>query len=439
MLTLVLALLATQCAAGDTIWHRRFDGPGGKDDRPTAILTDSRGNVIVAGYTFTTETDFNMLVLKYDSLGTLLWARTYNSPLNSEDRIWAACLDPWDNILVTGGSICDTTHNWDYLTIKYRPDGETAWIRRYDSPHHAEDKPTAIACDDSGNVYVTGSSRGVNRWWDYLTVKYNAQGDTIWTRRYDGAVRFEDEAKALAVDRLGNVIVTGRGAGPEHMPEIVTIKYDPAGRQLWTASARGTGRGYNWPCAVLTDSSGAIFVAGTTSGQGTAYDYCLLKYRPDGREVWRRSYDGPAHSQDIVNALGRDSSGNVIVTGQSMGLTTFHDFVTIKYYSDGETAWVRRYNDSVDAEDRAQAAAMDPAGNVYVTGSSVQSRPTESYFTQAYKNDGTQLFSATYTARSGGTARALGVAAARWGVVVTGFALNTRGDTDIVTIAYRIP
>ena len=47
--------------------------------------------------------------------------------------------------VATGGSIIDTACNWDYLTIKYGPDGETAWIRRYDSPNHGEDKPAAIA------------------------------------------------------------------------------------------------------------------------------------------------------------------------------------------------------------------------------------------------------------------------------------------------------
>ena len=83
-----------------------------------------------------------------------------------------------------------------YATIKYTPDGDTLWVRQYGNESGGA---TALAVDDSGNVYVTGS---------LATIKYLSNGDTAWIKSFSGS--------ALAVDSSGNVYVTGNHA---------TIKY----------------------------------------------------------------------------------------------------------------------------------------------------------------------------------------------------------------------
>jgi hypothetical protein len=89
-------------------------------------------------------------------------------------------VDGSDNIYVTGES------GADYLTIRYGPGGDTDWVQRYDGPANSGDGAEAIAVDDSGNVYVTGSSDGTGMGnYDYATVKYvqfivgDANGDWI--------------------------------------------------------------------------------------------------------------------------------------------------------------------------------------------------------------------------------------------------------------------
>src|SRR5437867_6788178 len=65
-------------------------------------------------------------------------------------------------IYVTGKSESpDAGHN--YLTIKYNAIGREVWRAQYDGPAHADDVPTALAIDASGNTYVTGMSMGIDQ------------------------------------------------------------------------------------------------------------------------------------------------------------------------------------------------------------------------------------------------------------------------------------
>jgi hypothetical protein len=109
------------------------------------------------------------------------WVRRYNGAGNDVDKPVGIAVDNSGNVYVTGGSIGNGTY-FDYVTLRYYPDGDTAWIRRYaEYGGGGYQAPTAIAVDGSGNVYVTGQNQG-----DYLTIKYYSNAETAWVRTYDG-------------------------------------------------------------------------------------------------------------------------------------------------------------------------------------------------------------------------------------------------------------
>ncbi|MUL34975.1 hypothetical protein [Gloeocapsopsis dulcis] len=81
-----------------------------------------------------------------------------------------------------------------------------------------------MALDKFGNVYVTGTSFGASTNRDYATVKYDTNGKQLWVRRYNGPVNGDDDRVNLAI-RFGNVYVTGSSVGSGTKEDYATIKY----------------------------------------------------------------------------------------------------------------------------------------------------------------------------------------------------------------------
>jgi uncharacterized delta-60 repeat protein len=381
---------------GEEQWVARYNGPGNSSDYAYALAVDNSGNVYVTGWSVGSGTDKDYATVKYNSKGEEQWVARYNGPGNYDDEAYALAVDNSGNVYVTGYSYGSDTR-FDYATVKYNLQGEEQWVARYNGPGNSYDRAYALAVDNFGNVYVTGSSVGSGTGYDYATIKYNSQGEEQWAARYNGPGNSIDRACALAVDDSGDVYVTGiRSRGSETCYDYATVKYNLQGEVQWVARYNGPGNFFDYPFALAVDHSGNVYVTGSSDGSRANDDYATVKYNSQGEEQWVARYNGPGNSYDRAYALAVDDSGDVYVTGSSVGSGTNHDYATVKYNSQGEEQWVARYNGPGNSYDRACALAVDNSGNVYVTGSSVGSGTNSDYATVKYNSQGEEQWVARY-------------------------------------------
>jgi len=363
-------------SAGVPLWTNLYNGPGNGNDYAFAVVVDGNNDVIVTGASYSSgAVNADYATIKYSSAGVPLWTNRYNGPGNGYDQASALAVDGSNNVIVTGYSL-GSGSGYDYATIKYSSAGTPLWTNRYNGPANGDDEATAVSVDASNNVLVTGSSTGSAGDLDYATIQYSSAGAPLWTNRYNGPGNGDDVATAMALDAGNNALVTGKSAGSGGDYDYATIKYSSAGVPLWTNRYNGPASGPDYAYAVAVDSSNNVLVTGSSASTASyPYygDYATIKYSSAGVPLWTNRYNGPGNGDDEAYAVAVDGSNNVLVTGYSMGSGSGYDYATIKYSSAGVPLWTSRYNGPGNGTDDASAMAVDHSGNVIVTGSSIGS------------------------------------------------------------------
>lgn len=450
-------LLGTTGASGSgpvtEAWVARHHGSGAGFDEAQAVVVDADGNVIVTGRSHGGATGEDYATIKYDGVtGAPLWTAHYDGPVSSKDRANAVAVDANGDIFVTGGSygaIGRDDAEFDFATVKYDGDtGAPLWVARYNGPGFHVDEARAIAIDASGDVVITGYSYGGDATWsDFATIKYSgATGDQLWVSRYNGPATGDDLPRAVALDPFGDVVVTGEtwtGRSLMAPPDFATVKVDGAtGAHLWTSLYNGPGAGQDQARDIAVDGNGDVVITGASAGTTQNDDTATIKYAGGlGTELWVARYTGPGGIG--AEALALDSSGNVVIGGTFRASATNLDFGTLKLDgTSGVTLWAARYDGPAADFDAIRDVTVDGAGNVIVTGYSTGDA-NDTYDIATIKYAGptgaclwTVRYSAPTTGNDGGNAVVVDAAG---DVVVTGKSYRSDTNYDYVTIKYSEP
>ncbi|MEO8512257.1 MAG: T9SS type A sorting domain-containing protein [Ignavibacteria bacterium] len=270
--TVLRAITIKYNPVGDTVWIMKFTG--GNNSSSYCLDIDSFNNIYIGGSV--QLTNWMSMVIKYNSSGTQLWSNIYNTGYTNTP--YSIAVDSSGNGAVTGAIVFTPSSYGDYYTVRFTNDGNTLWQRYFNGPDNFTDIANAVAIDVSSNVYITGYSGvgGVNS--DYVTIKYNLQGDTLWTKRYDGPANDYDESFSICLDTSGNCYVTGASVGSGSSDDYTTIKYNASGVQKWVVRYNGPANGGDGAGSVIMGSNNTLYVGGESWGIGTGLDLAVVKY-----------------------------------------------------------------------------------------------------------------------------------------------------------------
>ena len=387
---------------GSMLWTKTYGSPGVGDDKAYAIIIDKDANVYVTGYSTVTGNIHNITTIKYNTSGTQKWASTYTSTGNSEAN--AVIVDDKGNVYVCGFTT-SPTGNINFITIKYNKDGNQQWANLYDGGPHLDDKAYAIVVDKTNNVYVTGYTTAVHSnhtSTDYITIKYKPNGTQEWVASYNGTGNGDDKAYAITIDKFNNIYITGSSTGSNNLTDCVTIKYNQNGDQRWLARYHGQGFGAGGN-AITVDERTNIYVTGwINQSQGGNSDYLTIKYDSDGNQKWVKFFNGTANNDDIAKSITIDNQQNIYVTGSSKmngPYGVFFHYATVKYNRSGTQQWAVTYTYN-SYEDDAYAIALDYHGNLIVTGASMSNPTNYDYATVQYNSNGQQRWVARFSANN---------------------------------------
>jgi len=211
-----------------------------------------------------------------------------------------------------------------------------------------------------------------------------------WVANYNGPGNSNDIIVKTLSDAAGNgylLAISDSDISASENLDVVVIKYNPSGTQLWQTKFNGSANGKDIGRDMVLDVAGNVYVTAATDVPGRETDFVTLKYNASGVRQWSAYFDAEK-MYDEPRALTLDTLGNVYVVGFSYQKDTIdlpweyytnenNDFTTIKYNSAGVQQWVRHFGtigagfDSYDkGNDEATYVAVDKWGNVFVAGNS---------------------------------------------------------------------
>jgi hypothetical protein len=371
-------------------WIKQFGSS--ELDWGEGISTDNNGNIYVTGLTQgilpnnSTLGTTDAFIAKYNASGTQLWIKQFGT--SDVDEAYGISVTSGGNLYVTGDTYGRFSGNSqlgfsDVFVTKYDDSGTRIWVRQFGTS--SRDHGTGISVDSLGSVYVTGytegslpgnSNLGLA---DAFVAKYSANNTLLWMKQF-GTSNL-DSASAIVNDNSGNVYVTGStyGSLPGNsnlgLEDVLVAKYDGSGNQLWLKQF-GTPN-HDVAYGISADSSGDVYITGFTMGSLLGYsnlggqDSYIAKYSASGSQVWLRQFG--SSNDDVAQAITIDYLGNVYVTGWTSGslpgntnLGGYRDAFVAKYSASGTQLWIKQFGTS--SNDDALGISTDSGGNVYVTG-----------------------------------------------------------------------
>jgi hypothetical protein len=421
-------------------WIAFYNGPGNLDEYGRAITTDALGNVYVTGRSNGVGTDRDIATIKYDTNGNQLWVSRFNGPGDGRDEPSDIDIDPFGNVIVTGWCYTDGTNYYDILVLKYDSAGNLLWQATYDGGSD-NDHAQALTIDAAGNIYITGQSGGFGTHFDYITIKYDTAGNKIWEARYDGVGNAFDSGRDIELDSVGNVVTTGFTARVGWINfDVITIKYDSNGIELWKQIYNGPANSDDYGWTLEVDSSDNVYASGLSTGIGTGADCITISYDPAGTQRWLDTYDGPGNGQDQIYRSKFAANGNLYVTGRSTGAASMYDYITIAYDSAGTRLWFTRYDGPAGGVDEAYGIDVDILGNVYVSGHSLGGAGSRDAVTIGYDATGAQLWVKRFNGPGNAGDIAFVLALDTFGnLFASGRATIGGTNGDLLTIKYSLP
>ena len=301
-------------------------GPGG-NIYATGVFDDT---LVFFGETIISRGDHDVFVASFTSEGNLNWVRCGGSELEDSPRDIQT-----DNqyVYVTGGFQNEAVFDnktivsgglEDVFVLKYDLAGTLQWAINGGSPHR--DYGHAIATDNNGNIYLTGSIRNPATFGNYFVphmgytdifiAKYDGDGTCQWAQGAGGQIW--DYASSIVV-KDNHVFICGGFNDVGHFDTIsvTSIEYNDIfiahyltdGSVIEVATAGGSGNDVAECMALDNDMNlyiGGAFLLDLTIGNNSfnsvsqTMDMFLTKFEPGNGFIWAKHF-GAGGIDEIVD------------------------------------------------------------------------------------------------------------------------------------------
>ncbi|MRR29424.1 hypothetical protein EG834_03615, partial [bacterium] len=218
------SVLIKYSPGGTPLWTAVFDNNSAVDEPFSMVISPDSSRIGVAGISGNL-----FMALMYDSNGNRLWANTNSNVYAANDLAFG----PGNISYFAAGTYFPQDPNpYQMAIVKFDAAGNQSWIKSYS----VGDRTFRVAVDTWGNIVATGMD--VAGYMDWITIKTDANGNLMWSQRYDAGRNNDEIPTMLKLDASDAVYVTGTGgpnpgSGTLSYLKGVVVKYNSDGTPQW--------------------------------------------------------------------------------------------------------------------------------------------------------------------------------------------------------------
>ncbi len=384
-------LIQKKNSSGTVLWSQTYNGAGNGNDYGADVQISTTGSVYVCGTYYKNSTDSNnAIILKYNASGTQQWAYTYNGAGSRHD-VFAAMQISTNAIVGVGTTYKGSTNLYDMLVARIDSSGNQVWTQTWD---HLNLNDVAVNLWNNGTkVYIAGGAQSATTTYKYAVFNVKLSDGSIQGSTVTGGTAFGfDQLTDIQYDVNGYIYLTGGVLNTGTLYDIETVKLDSALNIIWSATYSSSGAYNDVGSGITIDQVGNVIVTGYRTTATSGKDYVTIKYSSGGTQRWVSTFDNGTNETDSATCItvNPTDTNKIYVSGYSVYNGT-KDYWTLKYDGLGNLKWDIGFDHVADLDDRAFAIAVDSAGNVIVEGQNVLRDGTRSYSTVKYIEKSTML------------------------------------------------
>lgn len=221
---------------GNEVWRRIYDNVAHGDDYPSKMALDLFENVWVCGISKLTPQNGDFLITRFTPDGI----PDVDIHIDGANHLFddATCIttDKFGNAYAAGYTTSSDS-GIDILLVRVSADGRLTWKKKIGSLQM--DVANSIIVDDSCNVYFSGVTNSTQRTSDIIVQKYDSTGKLKWKQSYDGIFNERDVSNLIAQDDSMNVYVSGFVNHTSDHSDIPVLKYSRNGKLLKESISNG--------------------------------------------------------------------------------------------------------------------------------------------------------------------------------------------------------
>lgn len=271
---------------------------------------------------------------------------------------------------VTGYTFSAASGSADVLVMRFDAHGGLLWAKAFGGP--GRDYGQGICATQDGGCVVAGFTTSAGEGLeDALLVKYASDGSVVWAKTFGGGS--PDMALGVCTTRDGGFVFCGytMSAG-QGGSDLWVVRVDAAGTELWAATAGGArnDRGY----AIEEEPDGDFRIAGTTTTSGGNYDGQIVRVTADG-QVSGSAQMGWSITNVLEDVLlGEDETVLAVGYGDSQQ-SEAEGVVVASFDGVGKRRWAKRIEEAATFDFGAGAVRLD-AGDFLICGTGSATDPT---------------------------------------------------------------